>query len=161
MIRKGYALTLTLCIFILVLSITFSGVFNIAAPRIQMADENTKKLEAMLNEIIDALNTLWIADASDGSIDMFPSNMTLTGEQFEDLVERDIYFSSIVENLELQFSNVFDVDGSLSGVDVWVTCEIYKNMEIYPYKINIPKITIEGNEIKMLVQYRKRKEMIL
>ena len=140
--RKGYALTAILLMSSIVLAITFSGIFDAATPRIQKADENTINLKGMLNEIRDTLNMLWIADE-------LPSNKTLSLAEFKNLVKRDLWMPSIVKDLKLEFSDVLD------GVRVLVTCELYEYAEIYPYKINIPGITVDGNEVRMLIQYRK------
>lgn len=137
-----------LLMFSVILAITFSGIFDAATPRIQKADENTRKLEEMLNEIRDALNVLWIAGG-------LPSNKTLDETEFEDLVDRDLWIPSIVKSLELEFFDVFDAGSILSGANILVTCELHEHVEIYPHKIKIPGITVEDKEVKMLVQYRK------
>lgn len=131
-----------LLVFSVVLAISFSGVFDAAGPRIQRADENTRNLVEVLNEIRDTLNMLWI----EGEL---PSNKTLNMTDLAKLANRDLWVPSIVESLSLEFSDTFD------GVRVLVTCELYERVEIYPDKIGLPGITVDGKEIKMILQYRK------
>lgn len=131
-----------LLVFSVVLAISFSGIFDAAKPRIQKTNENTIKLETLFNEIRDTLNMLWIADG-------FPSNKTLSVADFEALANRDLWVPSVVESLSLEFSDAF------GGVRVLVTCELYEHVEIYPDKIDLPGITVDGKEIKMILQYRK------
>jgi len=67
------------------------------------------------------------------------------------MADRNLWVPSIVKDLEFEFSDTL----SSESVSILVTCELYENVEIYPYKINIPGVTIEDKEVKMLVQYRK------
>lgn len=147
--RKGYALTMMLLMLSVVLAVTFSGIFDAASPRIQKADENTRKLAEILNEIRDALNMLRIKAVND---DLgVPSKKILNVAEFSDMADRNLWVPSIVKDLELEFSDTLNSE----SVSILVTCELYENVEIYPYKINIPGVTIEDKEVKMLVQYRK------
>lgn len=151
MMRKGYVLTMMFLMLSIVLSIYFSGLFDAATPRVQRANENTKKVEGVLNDIRDILNALLVLDIKDGNA--FPSNKTLTLTEFKNWTNqklgRVLWVPSVVENMEFEFSDVSD------GIKILVTCELYEHVEIYPYKINIPGIVIKDDEIQMLVQYRK------
>lgn len=147
--RKGYALTMMLLMLSVVLAVTFSGIFDAASPRIQKANENTRKLAEMLNEIRDALNMLRIKAVND---DLgVPSKEVLNAAEFSDMADRNLWVPSIVKDLEFEFSDTLNSE----SVSILVTCELYEHVEIYPYKINIPGVTIEDKEVKMLVQYRK------
>jgi len=150
--RKGYALTMVLLVFsVILLAVYFSGVFDTAAPRVQKANENTRKLESTLNDIRDILNALLVLDTKSGNA--FPLNQTLTLTEFKNWINqklgRAIWVPSIVKNMEFEFSNVAD------GIRILVTCELHEYVEIYSYKMDVPGITVKDNEIKMLVQYRK------
>ncbi len=149
--RKGYALTMVLLVFSVILAVYFSGVFDTAAPRVQKANENTRKLESTLNDIRDILNALLVLDTKSGNA--FPLNQTLTLTEFKNWINqklgRAIWVPSIVKNMEFEFSNVAD------GIRILVTCELHEYVEIYSYKMDVPGITVKDNEIKMLVQYRK------
>lgn len=151
MMRKGYVLTMMFLMLSIVLSIYFSGLFDAATPRVQRANENTKKVEGVLNDIRDILNALLVLDIKDGNA--FPSNKTLTLTEFKNWTNqklgRVLWVPSVVENMEFEFSDVSD------GIRILVTCELYEQVEIYSYKINIPGIVIKDDEIQMLVQYRK------
>lgn len=149
MIRKGYALTAVFFVTVVVLAISFSGIFDVAAPRIQKAEENTKKLVEMLDEIRDVLNMLRI-QAVNYDLNV-PSKNVLNEDEFNNLTDRDVWFPSIVEDVEFEFS------GPMNGesVSILVTCELHEWVEIYPHKIDIPGITVDGNEVRMLIQYRK------
>ena len=149
MIRKGYALTAVFFVTIVVLAISFSGIFDAAAPRIQKAEENTKKLVEMLDEIRDVLNMLRI-QAVNYDLNV-PSKNVLNEDEFNNLTDRDVWFPSIVEDIEFEFSGPMNSE----SVSILVTCELYEWVEIYPYKIDIPGITVDGNEVRMLIQYRK------
>jgi len=149
--RKGYALTMVLLVFSVILAVYFSGVFDTAAPRVQKANENTRKLESTLNDIRDILNALLVLDTKSGNA--FPLNQTLTLTEFKNWINqklgRAIWVPSIVKNMEFEFSNVAD------GIRILVTCELHEYVEIYSHKMDVPGITVKDNEIKMLVQYRK------
>lgn len=147
--RKGYALTAVFFVTVVVLAISFSGIFDAAAPRIQKAEENTKKLVEMLDEIRDVLNMLRI-QAVNYDLNM-PSKNVLNEDEFNNLTDRDVWFPSIVEDVEFEFSGPMNSE----SVSILVTCELYEWVEIYPYKIDIPGITVDGNEVRMLIQYRK------
>lgn len=151
MMRKGYVLTMMFLMLSIVLSIYFSGLFDAATPRVQRANENTKKVEGVLNDIRDILNALLVLDIKDGNA--FPSNKTLTLTEFKNWTNqklgRVLWVPSVVENMEFEFSDVSD------GIKILVTCKLYEQVEIYSYKINIPGIVIKDDEIQMLVQYRK------
>lgn len=151
MMRKGYVLTMMFLMLSIVLSIYFSGLFDAATPRVQRANENTKKVEGVLNDIRDILNALLVLDIKDGNA--FPSNKTLTLTEFKNWTNqklgRVLWVPSVVENMEFEFSDVSD------GIRILVTCELYEHVEIYPYKINIPNIAVKDDEIQMVVQYRK------
>jgi len=147
--RKGYALTAVFFVTIVVLAISFSGIFDAAVPRIQKAEENTKKLVEMLDEIRDVLNMLRI-QAVNYDLNM-PSKNVLNEDEFNNLTDRDVWFPSIVEDVEFEFSGPMNSE----SVSILVTCELYEWVEIYPHKIDIPGITVDGNEVRMLVQYRK------
>jgi len=135
----------------IVLSIYFSGLFDAATPRVQRANENTKKVEGVLNDIRDILNALLVLDIKDGNA--FPSNKTLTLTEFKNWTNqklgRVLWVPSVVENMEFEFSDVSD------GIKILVTCKLYEQVEIYSYKINIPNIAVKDDEIQMVVQYRK------
>ena len=151
MMRKGYVLTMMFLMLSIVLSIYFSGLFDAATPRVQRANENTKQVEDVLNDIRDILNALLVLDIKDGNA--FPSNKTLTLTEFKNWINqklgRAIWVPSIVKNMEFEFSNVAD------GIRILVTCELHEYVEIYSHKMDVPGITVKDNEIKMLVQYRK------
>lgn len=149
MIRKGYALTAVFFVTVVVLAISFSGIFDTAAPRIQKAEENTRKLVEMLDEIRDVLNMLRI-QAVNYDLNV-PSKNVLNEDEFNNLTDRDVWFPSIVEDVEFEFSGPMNSE----SVSILVTCELYEWVEIYPYKIDIPGITVDGNEVRMLIQYRK------
>jgi len=144
-------LTMVLLVFSVILAVYFSGVFDTAAPRVQKANENTRKLESTLNDIRDILNALLVLDTKSGNA--FPLNQTLTLTEFKNWINqklgRAIWVPSIVKNMEFEFSNVAD------GIRILVTCELHEYVEIYSYKMDVPGITVKDNEIKMLVQYRK------
>ncbi len=147
--RKGYALTAIFFVTVVVLAISFSGIFDVAAPRIQKAEENTRKLVEMLDEIRDVLNMLRI-QAVNYDLNV-PSKNVLNEDEFNNLTDRDVWFPSIVEDVEFEFSGPMNSE----SVSILVTCELYEWVEIYPYKIDIPGITVDGNEVRMLIQYRK------
>jgi len=147
--RKGYALTAVFFVTVVVLAISFSGIFDAAAPRIQKAEENTRKLVEMLDEIRDVLNMLRI-QAVNYDLNV-PSKNVLNEDEFNNLTDRDVWFPSIVEDVEFEFSGPMNSE----SVSILVTCELYEWVEIYPYKIDIPGITVDGNEVRMLIQYRK------
>lgn len=151
MMRKGYVLTMMFLMLSIVLSIYFSGLFDAATPRVQRANENTKKVEGVLNDIRDILNALLVLDIKDGNA--FPSNKTLTLTEFKNWTNqklgRVLWVPSVVENMEFEFSDVSD------GIKILVTCKLYEQVEIYSYKINIPNIAVKDDEIQMVVQYRK------
>ncbi len=144
-------MTMVLLVFSVILAVYFSGVFDTAAPRVQKANENTRKLESTLNDIRDILNALLVLDTKSGNA--FPLNQTLTLTEFKNWINqklgRAIWVPSIVKNMEFEFSNVAD------GIRILVTCELHEYVEIYSYKMDVPGITVKDNEIKMLVQYRK------
>jgi len=142
---------MVLLVFSVILAVYFSGVFDTAAPRVQKANENTRKLESTLNDIRDILNALLVLDTKSGNA--FPLNQTLTLTEFKNWINqklgRAIWVPSIVKNMEFEFSNVAD------GIRILVTCELHEYVEIYSHKMDVPGITVKDNEIKMLVQYRK------
>lgn len=142
---------MVLLVFSVILAVYFSGVFDTAAPRVQKANENTKKIENTLNDVRDILNALLVLDTKSGNA--FPLNQTLTLTEFKNWINqklgRAIWVPSIVKNMEFEFSNVAD------GIRILVTCELHEYVEIYSYKMDVPGITVKDNEIKMLVQYRK------
>lgn len=142
---------MVLLVFSVILAVYFSGVFDTAAPRVQKANENTRKLESTLNDIRDILNALLVLDIKDGNA--FPSNKTLTLTEFKNWTNqklgRVLWVPSVVENMEFEFSDVSD------GIKILVTCKLYEQVEIYSYKINIPNIAVKDDEIQMVVQYRK------
>lgn len=144
-------MTMVLLVFSVILAVYFSGVFDTAAPRVQKANENTRKLESTLNDIRDILNALLVLDIKDGNA--FPSNKTLTLTEFKNWTNqklgRVLWVPSVVENMEFEFSDVSD------GIKILVTCKLYEQVEIYSYKINIPNIAVKDDEIQMVVQYRK------
>ncbi len=144
-------MTMVLLVFSVILAVYFSGVFDTAAPRVQKANENTRKLESTLNDIRDILNALLVLDTKSGNA--FPLNQTLTLTEFKNWINqklgRAIWVPSIVKNMEFEFSNVAD------GIRILVTCELHEYVEIYSHKMDVPGITVKDNEIKMLVQYRK------
>lgn len=149
MIRKGYALTAVFFVTIVVLAISFLGIFDAAAPRIQKAEENTRKLVEMLDEIRDVLNMLRI-QAVNYDLNV-PSKNVLNEDEFNNLTDRDVWFPSIIEDVEFEFSGPMNSE----SVSILVTCELHEWVEIYPHKIDIPGITVDGNEVRMLIQYRK------
>jgi len=148
-IRKGYALTAVFFVTVVVLAISFSVIFDAAAPRIQKAEENTRKLVEMLDEIRDVLNMLRI-QAVNYDLNV-PSKNVLNEDEFNNLTDRDVWFPSIVEDVEFEFSGPMNSE----SVSILVTCELHEWVEIYPHKIDIPGITVDGNEVRMLIQYRK------
>lgn len=141
--RRGYALTMILLAFSVVMAILYSGIFDAAKPRIEKATENTVKISEGLTDIKDAANTLWIKG-------LLPADKVMTPAEFSRLVGRDLSLTFFDGVKDLKIETV----GFPGGVNVFVVCELQEYVEIYPYKLPSGAVYKDG-VVKVMFSYRK------
>lgn len=141
--RRGYALTIMLLAFSVVMAVLYSGTFDAAKPRIEKATENTVKISEGLADIKDSANMLWIKG-------LLPADKAMTPEEFSKLVGRDLSLTFFDGVKDLKIETV----GFPGGVNVFVTCELQEYVEIYPHKLPSWAICEDG-VVRAAFSYRK------
>jgi len=141
--RRGYALTMILLAFSVVMAVFYSGIFDAAKPRIEKATENTVKISEGLTDIKDAANTLWIKG-------LLPADKVMTPAEFSKLVGRDLSLTFFDGVKDLKIETV----GFPGGVNVFVACELQEYVEIYPHKLPSWAICKDG-VVRAAFSYRK------
>lgn len=141
--RRGYALTMILLAFSVVMAILCSGIFDAAKPRIEKATENTLKISEGLTDIKDAANVLWIKG-------LLPADKVMTPAEFSKLVGRDLSLTFFDGVKDLKIETV----GFPGGVNVFVVCELQEYVEIYPHKLPSWAICEDG-VVRAAFSYRK------
>ena len=141
--RRGYALTMILLAFSVVMAILYSGIFDAAKPRIEKATENTLKISEGLTDIKDAANVLWIKRHLPADTDMTPA-------EFSKLVGRDLSLTIFDGVKDLKIETV----GFPGGVNVFVVCELQEYVEIYPYTLP-SRAVYKAGVVRAAFSYRK------
>lgn len=141
--RRGYALTMILLAFSVVMAILYSGIFDAAKPRLEKATENTAKISEGLTDIKDAANVLWIKG-------LLPADKVMTPAEFSKLVGRDLSLTFFDGVKDLKIETV----GFPGGVNVFVTCKLREYVEIYPHKLPSWAICEDG-VVRAAFSYRK------